>query len=413
MKSIRYWISVSLINIKWRETMMQRNADSNLSFVELGPYERLLNKAASKTGLSDWGDHEFMKPLQLLLKPRTDRYKLTFFGEKMIIHNVMRCLKNRLLIQKELKAHPEIRNEPIQKPLFITGLPRTGTTLLQNLLAQDPNSRTLLFWEALEPAPAPEPATHETDPRVKKAKILLKIFLILHPSYKTAYNLDAKKPAECLGLLANTFVKAGPLFYSVADYQRGLDWGDAELAYREYKQQLQILQWKFPKKRWVLKAPAHLGELDTILKVFPDANIILTHRNLKEVLPSLTSLFMMSRKPSNRFGKEQLSLAMQEHAWIIGNMINKALSVRNEQNESHFIDICYKDLTMDPIQTVKKIYEYFHYPYSVEFEARIQQWLKENPQGKHGRHNYSIYQKLLTDQMIEDNFSKYNEQFHL
>ena len=311
-------------------------------FTVLDSCERIMEKAEAETGLSEWGTQEFIEPLRLLLKPQTDRFQLTFFGKKMLRNILLNNLMVRLLVQKELNEHPEILEESVQKPLLITGMPRTGTSFLQNLISQDPNLRPLLYWEAAVPAPAPEPATHDSDRRIKRVESALKLGHFLNREAKTVHNASARQPDECTGLFANTFMIIDA-YYSLADYEEYVKWviaHDAEFAYRKYKEQLQILQWKFPKKPWILKAPAHLSNLHLVRKIFPDANIIQTHRNLKQVIPSAVSLVMTFRKWWNRFSQEKLAgPIVQEISENLGKRFDKALLEREKQDPSHFLDV--------------------------------------------------------------------------
>jgi hypothetical protein len=260
------------------------------AFRNLLSVDSLVKQAQKNTGLSDWGNGDFLTPLELLTQPDTDKFGITFYGKVRLRRELLRCLSNRLLIQDEVKRHPETLLETISRPLFIVGLPRIGSTLLQRLLSQDPHCRPLLDWENFQPAPASDPRTHGSDPRIKQAekdsKSLARLFP--DPVYAAMHFADVKQPEECWGLQQNTLMMPGA-FSLMANFPKYLAWHqeqDLGEAYGFYRLQLQILQRNFPPAHWVLKASDHLPNLGVLLSTFPDACIVHLHRDPKEVVPS-------------------------------------------------------------------------------------------------------------------------------
>lgn len=198
--------TIRLLN--WAASHLERAG----AFCDLLSVDSIMQQAKKSTGLSDWGDEGFLTALELLTQPDTSNLKITHYGKRSLRGELVRCLSNRLLIQDEIKRHPETRLEIISRPLFIVGLPRTGSTLLQRLLSLDPSCRPLLHWETFQPAPAPDPKTHHCDPRIKHAEREIRRMgeLLGEPSYAATHMSDATQPEECWFLLQNTLMVPGP-----------------------------------------------------------------------------------------------------------------------------------------------------------------------------------------------------------
>jgi hypothetical protein len=324
-------------------------------------------------------------------------------------------LTNRLLIQDEIKRHPETLLETISQPLFIVGLPRVGSTLLQRLLSQDPHCRPLLHWETFQPAPAPDPRTHQSDPRIKNAEKEMKSVgkLFPEPAYAAMHFMDVTQPEECWFLLQNTLMVPGP-FSVIANFPKYLAWQqeqDMREAYAFYKLQLQILQRNFPPAHWVLKASDHLPNLGVLLSTFPDACIVHLHRDPKEVVPSCFNITIKSLETTNALDDDVVAKMPQQMMDDFSRDIERAMSARKRADPKRFLDVHYWDLIKDPVGVIRQIYEYFGYPFSEEFKARIVKWLHENPKEKHGIHRYSLEQFGLTPERVDSFFSDYRKEF--
>lgn len=402
-------LSIRLQN--WLGAVLERLG----AFQKLLSVESIIKKAEKKTGLSDWGDKSFLTPLELLTQPGTDDIKITFFGKLTLREELVRCLMNRLLIQDEIKRHPETLSEKISRPLFIVGLPRTGSTLLQRLLSQDPHCRPLLHWESVYPAPAPDPRTYKSDPRIKKAKKDLEYYDNNFPEYASMHFMDAMEPDECWHLLQNTFMVPDP-FISIAEFPRYFAWQqdqDMGEAYRFYKLQLQILQRNFPPAHWVLKASAHLRNLDTLISTFPDACIIHLHRDPQKVIASSTNMIIKMYGLTNILDNNAVSKIPQQIIEDSLYDIERAIAAREQADPLHFLDVYYDDLIKDPIDVIRKIYDYFGYIFTNEFRDRTEKWMDENPKEKHGPHRYSLEQFGMEANKVNQQFSAYNEYFQV
>jgi hypothetical protein len=385
------------------------------AFRNLLSVESISKQAKKNTGLSDWGDEDFRPPLELLTRPDTDKFRITFFGKYSLRQELVRCLTNRLLIRDEIKRHPETLSETVSRPLFIVGLPRTGSTLLQRLLSLDSRCRPLLHWETLQPAPAPDPRTHETDPRIKNAEREMKSMAKLFPEpvYAATHFTDVTQPEECWFLLQNTLMLPGP-FSVVANFPEYFAWQqeqDLSNAYAFYKLQLQILQRNFPPAHWILKSSDHLPNLGVLLSTFSDASVVHLHRDPKEVVPSFANITIKSLEMTNSLNHEVVAELPQQIMDGFSWDIERAVTARRQVEPSRILDVHYRDLLKDPVGSIRRIYGYFGYSFDAQFEARIVKWLDENPKEKHGTHRYSLEHFGLTPDEVDRHFSDYRERF--
>lgn len=373
----------------------------------------LLAAACRRTGLSDWGDESFRAPMKILLESFEEEVKDNPLGRLLIRGFVINVLARRLRIQDELKRHPEILREQIRRPLFITGLPRTGTTLLQNLLSQDPSSRTLLTWEAISPIPPPESQTRENDPRISRIEWIFRMAFFIAPGFLAIHPSNARAPEECTLLLQNTFFCRGAfeLASPPKQYAEWFEQQDMVPPYRYYRQLLQLLQWRCPGDHWVLKSPVHLPALDALLTVFPDACVVQTHRDLTKVVPSCCSLFSSMM----RIFHDQVDLGLigQKCTNQLARMLERGAQMRDSSDPTHFYDVYYRDLLKDPIGTVRQIYTHFGYNLDVRMEEGMRRWLSENPQNKHGVHRYSLEQFFLDPETLKSKFANYYKRFNI
>ncbi len=372
--------------------------------------ESMMAEACNMTGLSDWGEESFREPLGVLLDSYRKDSNLSDSGWTMIQQKLIQLLSNRLQIQDEIKHHPEILQEEIPRPLFIVSMGRTGTTLLQNLLSQDPVNRSLLYWEATAIVPPPEPSTRDSDPRIAAAENILQTIYEIAPDLAAIHTFGAKLPEECIALLVNSFISpAFKLDAKITQYDEWLKVQDMVPSYRYYRQQLQLLQSRYPTERWVLKAPLHMYSMKALMTVFPDACVVQNHRDINKVAPSSCSLLAAIRRICSDCVDEKLTGREFLDDWE--GMINHGMQVRDELGSSQFFDVHYKELMQDPTGTVRRIYDYFGYPFDESFEERMREHLAGSPKDKHGAHQYSSEQFGLDPDEVNRRFAKYCERF--
>ncbi len=352
---------------------------------------RLLNDATRRAALHDFGGTEVLRPLSVLLDAYHSEAELTFIGRMAMREDVLQSLLTRLHIQADRKRYPEIADAGIDAPLFITGLPRSGTTFLHNLLAEDPGFRAPAGWEVMYPSPPPGAHPNASDSRIARAQRRMKQLYWLAPDFKLIHPLDAALPQECIAITSSAFVSdAYPTMCHVPSYQRWLDRADLVTSYEYHRCFLQHLQGGQRHLRWLLKAPAHLFGLRALLEVYPDARIVFTHRDPVEVLPSLANLTLVLRGAfSDRHAPEEIGREVTGH-WAEG--MRRARKVVQQLPDWHTrcLDIAYEDLTNRPLDTVERLYRHFDLDLSSETLGRMQKYLHQRPKDQFGKHRYSL-----------------------
>jgi adenylyl-sulfate kinase len=366
----------------------------------------LIATARRLTGLGDLGGDDVMEPLQRFLDSLNDEGRLSTIGRSAMRRLILRLLEQRLRIAAALAQHPEIRDVPVKAPIFILGLTRTGTTLLHNLLAQDSAARVPLLWELLRPAPPPDPATRATDPRIGAARSELAMVYQSVPDLRRIHAQDATAPDECFHLLALTFQNfIADITAPCPSYLRWLLTRDVTGAYAYYRTALQVLTWKLGGQYLVLKAPSHLFALDALLAVFPDARIVQTHRDPRQVAASSCSLFETAR---TLYTEDAARPALGE-TWLEnwGTAMDRAMAARDRARSAGFHDVDFAEIMADPIGVVAGIHARFGIETTPGTDQRMTAWLAENPRDKHGVHSYSLARYALDPDRVGERFAGY------
>ena len=301
----------------------------------------------------------------------------------------------------------------IRRPLFVVGLPRTGSTLLHHLLAQDPAGRVARAWEVMEPSPPPERARYETDARIGRAARRLAWFDRLAPEFKRIHPLGAELPLECIAIMSASFVS--PRFhttYHVPSYQTWLAGADLHPAYDFHRRFLQHLQWRAPAGHWVLKAPSHVFGFEPLFRTYPDAIVVQTHRDPLTVLASVASLTLVLQGAfTDHLDLEEIGAEVTQR-WSSG--LERAMHARRDARvDERFVDVRYHELLRDPMAIVRRIYDRFGMSLSAEAEARMQRFLDSHPKDRHGAHRYSPSAFGLDARDLGPRFKSYCERFGL
>ncbi len=373
--------------------------------------EKLIRRARRISGLSDFGDDSFREGLEALVDAFNRRDSANAFGRIVFGQYVTGLLVSRLKVEDELARHPEILEVPVDRPLFITGLPRSGTTLFQRLMSEDPTARPLLYWEMVAPAPAPEPATYRTDPRIAAIRDQVRELEALSPRLSVAHETEAESPEEDNNLYARDFVAPylGFLF-DVPDYVRWLQDVPPDRvleSYRFARRQLQLLSWKVRGDHWVLKSPTHQYSLDALFGAHPDARVVVTHRDPRAVVPSACSLAAAVRGiHADRLDLRGMGEELVRE--VAGGSI-RAIEARGSLDPSRFFDVGYDRLVADPIEAVRDACAHFGYDFGPAFEANARRWLAENPQHKRGVHRYRLEDFGLDGETVDRHFAPYRE----
>ena len=373
----------------------------------------LLMKSAKKAaGFSDYASTTFHAPLERFLKSVENTGDLHPFGRFYLKKVIIGLLVNRLKLVDLWNHHPEILDETIRLPIIILGLPRTGTSFLFTLLAQDPAHRYLSNWEATVSQAPPEGSyTWENDPRRKLGKHLMRFQRYLAPHMGNLHTFCLDGPEECTTLLMQEFTtQAFAGMFNVLSYSEWLGTASHAATYYHHKRILQTLQWKYPGERWLLKSPAHIEAIDALLEVYPDVRMIQMHRDPVKAVSSYASLCAAFRGISTRSidFRDLGSQAMNRLAVDF----ERYLTQRTEYDSSRFLDLHYIDLVRDPLGTVRHIYNRFELVLSAEAEKRMQAFLAKERESK-SSHRYSPEDFGLTAQRIRQRFQAYIDAFDI
>jgi Sulfotransferase family len=374
--------------------------------------ESLMEAARRRTGLTNFGDTTFYEPLGRLLDSCKNEARLNSIGRLVCSEDILQLLCNRLEIQRDLENWPDIATQPIPAPVFITGLPRSGTTLLHNLFAQDHREfHAPATWEVMFPSPPPF-AGRENYPRIKRAETNLAWFNLLVPEFRKIHPMSARFPQECVAILSHSFMSDQfDTMFSIPMYQSWLERQDMRPAYAYHRQFLQHLLYGGQVRRFVLKAPNHMFSLDALFAIYPDAQIIQTHREPLEVLPSIASLMTVMRSAFSDFVDPVAIGSEMIRFWK--ETLQGFLNDRKELPTGAVHDVKFTDLVSDPIAVVGKLYRELGREFTAEAEGRMRSFLFRHPNGRYGDHSYAMASFGLDPVEVHQGFTLYRERFGL
>ena len=376
--------------------------------LELAP---LLARAVTLAKVEDFGGDDFHEPLQQLLCSLGEGDKLHSFGRFYSKQMILGLLVNRLKLVDSWKRQPQVLDENITSPLIILGLPRTGTSFLFELLAQDPAHRYLTNWEAtVAQVPSPGGYSWAQDPRRKLGRRLMGFQNYLAPQMREIHSFHLDGPEECTPLLMQGFsTLAIASMFNVPSYSAWLDHACHDSSYRHFKKVLQTLQWKYPGQRWLLKSPSHIEAVDSLLGVFPDARLVQTHRDPVKAVASFASLCAAFR------GICCSSIDMDELGEQVLNRLSHDFSaylrVRKTCAHEHFYDLMYSDLVANPEASIDSIYQYFGMELTDQARQQMAAYLGREREG--GGHSYSPEDFGLSAGQIRARFQDYIEAFEI
>jgi hypothetical protein len=378
--------------------------------------DSLMAEARTRSGgLEDLGTGPFTEPLELFVSSLASDARLNPVGQYIARERALAHIVNRLQYVNDRKLYPAIARQKIVKPVFIIGLVRTGTTILHDVLAQDPANRAPLTWEVTFPSPPPATATFRSDPRIARCEAGFPPLDERREKFKAMHPMGAQLSQECVVMMGDAMCT--PLFHNQFRVTRYQDWVDREAdwahVYDFHQQQLQHLQSSHPGERWVLKTGAHMWGLEHLLAAYPDARIVFTHRDPVKSLTSYASLTALVRS----MGSDQVDPAEVADDWNprLRRALEHAVAVRTakEYPQAVFYDMRFSEFIRDQFAVVRQIYEAFDLPMSAEAEARMKWFIADNPQGKHGIHRYSPEEYGIRPELVRRDFRPYIERFDL
>lgn len=375
--------------------------------------DELIASAIAATGLSDFGGDGFRSGLRALI----ETYEVNGFderGRKRNRRRLLGLLTTRLQLEAWWKRHPEVLERKLESPWVLTGLPRSGTSAVFNLLAEDPAARSLRLWESQFPCP-PEGWTverrGEPDPRRDAIEAYYAAGREKNPDFTQIHFASADTPEECVVIQV----------YAFAGVQHGIEvmmepygsWFRAQRQHTVYEIErkiLQLLDWQRPGERWLLKSPAHMWGLDALLESFPDAGVIWCHRTPMEAIASMCSMIETLMKTRSDLEPKKLGPVVMD---FYATSLERGLVTRDELDSARFVDLWHDEFVRDGMKAIARIYDHFGRELTSETRAAIEATLVRSPRHAHGAHAYALEKYGLTPAEIRDRFSAYVERFDL
>jgi hypothetical protein len=368
--------------------------------------DELENGARAATGLDDFGSPHYRQGLERTVSALNTEAELNDLGRVIQHATISNALIQRLNVVETYKQHSEIADEIVGGPVVILGLPRTGTTALGQLVANDPQFRSLRTWESQAPTPPPETATQETDPRIAQAAEGIAMIEGMFPDFRIMYPSDPRAPTECqdlMGMSFRTFHFDGVV--RVPGYVQWLLASDMRETYAFHRDVLKLLQWHCKPNLWHLRTPVHMFALDAFVEIYPNAKFLWNHRDPAKVLGSVCSLISYVRSwSSDRRDPEELG-AEQLAWWAEG--VRRAMDFRRRCGDDRFVDVSFADFQEDPVATVSAAYRQLGLHFSESARTRVRQWADERQPGDRGTHAYDLADYGLTPAQVRDAFGEY------
>ena len=397
--------SVKLVNM-----LMDIGKKLGLKIWELDR-DSILERARMKTGLTDLGNEKYVEVLDRLIDNARNT-EITPLGIYAIYFLALKTAMNRLYIEDYIRRNSDVENIPIESPVFVVGFPRTGTTLLQNVLSLGPAYRALYLWELATPYPLHESRELDRKLRIRKVDLPLRLIRVGVPEMSVAHEVKADSVEECWILLANTLALGNTdIATGLHQWNQWLMAMDRTWVFEDYKRMLQIQAHVTPTERFVLKCPSHIWNLKFILKTFPDACIVWSHRNPVNSIASFCSLMGLGRRIFYGHIDAELVGEMMEDRFHSG--VDELMKFRQLEGDDRFYDINFETLIENIPRAVSDIKRYFNLPYDKESDGRVREYLQRHRGDKPGKHRYSPEQFDLDRDEIIKRFGDYIERFSI
>ena len=374
---------------------------------DVGSVDDLHESASRLVGLDDFGPDEenYREALAVILDSYQREAGLTPFGSKICRVYLRGALAARLLAEAAWKQFPQYADVPVERPIFVTGLPRTGTTALHRLLSADPSHQGLQMWLAEYPQPRPPRETWDANPVYQRLNAQFEQHHVEHPEFMGLHYMTAGEVEECWQVLRQSLhAVAYETLAHLPSYAQWLAIQDWTPTYRRYRKNLQMIGLNDVGKRWVLKNPSHLHALDALMATFPDALVVQCHRPAETIMASMCSLAEAATEGwSHTFVGAQIGADALE-TWSRG--LERFNAERAKHNPQQFVDVDYADFVADPLGTVDGIYRHFGLELSDEASTAMRQMHEESRKGPRApKHTYSLADYGLTAEMVRERFA--------
>ena len=368
--------------------------------------------ASEARQLDDFGEDDYSQALEMLCRSLDEDAALTPLGELTFQTMITDALEARLLAEDGWKRNPAAGNARVERPLVIIGLPRSGTTALHHLIAQDPGIQTLEHWIQRTPKPRPPRSAWQQDPDYLASEARVRMMYERSPEMRAIHEIEAHLPDECWNLFSQNFSHSS--YQANADvHQYARWWANADMTpvYRRHLRNVQLIGHREPQKRWLFKDATHLFDAGALFEVYPDALIVQTHRDPARLIPSVCSLCWSARGALSQgtdmaaFGRSTLELWERS----IFNM----MAAREKQDPSQFFDLPFERFVSDPVRAIEEIYRAFDLAFTSDVKAAVERFRSDNPKGKHGEHAYSASQWGLDSEEIHERFRRYTDTYEV
>jgi Sulfotransferase family len=376
--------------------------------------DALIRIAQKHTGLSDLGNWSVQEPLAVLLKAYREEAALTALGRMAARWDMVRFLSNLLRLRAEEKSDPSILDEEIRQPIFILGLPRSGTTFLHNLLAQDPANLAPRCWQTIYPYPVKPRRRTKRDARPRMVARQFASLLWIAPELPSLHPLEANGAQECIEITGQVMrsLRFDTTHY-VPSYERWLETAGHREAYRFHKCFLQHLQHQNGNGQWVLKSPDHIYAMNAIFETYPDARFVFVHRDPMEVLPSVARLTEILREPfTRRVDRLQIGRQVADR-WVLGARLLIETSLTLRSSPSRLLHVRYRNLIRDPFAIVRELYGQFGLTLAPEAETRIKLFVAQRPRGGYGVNAYRFEDYGLDPEVEQRRYRDYMSFFRI
>ena len=369
----------------------------------------LLAELRQSTGLDDFGEESFREGLTRLLDGLQNEAQLDDPAAHRVMDQIKRRLTNRLEVEDWYRRHPETAQVSIGRPTSITGLPRTGTTALTNLLSLDDSFRPLRSWEQNKPCPPPILAEEAGDPRRLAAEAEVARLIAEQPEFAAMHLSDPNATEEDVEVLGMAF-RSQQLTLPIFGYHAWWRAADLRPAFAYHRRVIALLQSRRGPDTWLFKAPAHNFHLDAVYSAYPDMRTIITHRDPAKAIPSAISLLIALQPPGARPDPEEFGRRHAEHLRI---GTERAMAARARIGEERFLDVHHRDFVTDPFGTLEKVYAFLGKELRPQVLALMKEWHVRNRSGAHGSHRYTAEQFGLSAAQIRADFALYIDRFSI
>ncbi|MBU6267784.1 MAG: sulfotransferase [Sphingomonadales bacterium] len=371
----------------------------------------LVEQAKQATGLGETGGDGFMEGLERLVASAKAEARLNLAGEAMFEGQAVMLLSSRLQIEDWYGRHPEIDDQQIVAPLMVLGMPRTGSTALHCILAEDPAVRVIRNWEGMSPCPPPIAGEEANDPRIPAMQAIMERRNTITPRMQQMLPSTATSPVEDQMQMGYNFVsQIFQASFHIPSYAQWLH-HEADLVptFQYVKRVLKLLQWRCPPTRWRLKNPTYSMFIDALDTVFPDARYCMTHRDVTKVIPSVADLYYEMHKPNTDTPDKAWMGEINCEFAELG--MRRMMAFRDAGHDHRFFDFHFADFQRDPFPSLERLYAWLGEDFTPEARMRMEAWRKDTPRDKHGVHEYHPEEFGLDLDVIRARMRFYSDRF--